>query len=219
MCVQIYIPTRDRSLCGAWIAIDDATIENGCMWCELAHSARALPSSLSDGFPGRMIDGSHKPGVMYPMKPHSEFPLCALWASQHSTGLASSHSCAEDSRFDPAGESYGFPYPRESGIAVRTSADSLVGSTRSMLLLCAASQVPCPSGSVVFFNGYTLHRSLPNVRRALPATGLKRVWYLVIAAHQGFPPRVHHSLHVCRIFPSVGLRWHHCKRKASCSPH
>ncbi|MEO6906911.1 MAG: phytanoyl-CoA dioxygenase family protein, partial [Abditibacteriaceae bacterium] len=26
---EIYIPTRDRSLCGAWIAMDDATIENG----------------------------------------------------------------------------------------------------------------------------------------------------------------------------------------------
>lgn len=29
---EFYIPTRDRSLVGAWIAIDDATIENGCLW-------------------------------------------------------------------------------------------------------------------------------------------------------------------------------------------
>jgi phytanoyl-CoA hydroxylase len=29
---EYYIPTRDRSLIGAWIAIDDATIENGCLW-------------------------------------------------------------------------------------------------------------------------------------------------------------------------------------------
>src|SRR5579885_1670794 len=29
---EFYIPTRDRSLCGAWIALDDATVENGCMW-------------------------------------------------------------------------------------------------------------------------------------------------------------------------------------------
>ena len=26
------IPTRDRSLCGAWIAINDATVDNGCLW-------------------------------------------------------------------------------------------------------------------------------------------------------------------------------------------
>lgn len=29
---EYYIPTRDKSLIGAWIAIDDATIENGCLW-------------------------------------------------------------------------------------------------------------------------------------------------------------------------------------------
>ena len=28
---EYYIPTRDRSLTGVWIAIDDATIENGCL--------------------------------------------------------------------------------------------------------------------------------------------------------------------------------------------
>ena len=27
-----FIPTRDRSLTGAWIALDDATVENGCLW-------------------------------------------------------------------------------------------------------------------------------------------------------------------------------------------
>lgn len=29
---EYYIPTRDRSLTGAWIAVDDATVENGCLW-------------------------------------------------------------------------------------------------------------------------------------------------------------------------------------------
>ncbi len=29
---EFYIPTRDRSLTGVWIAIDDAEIENGCLW-------------------------------------------------------------------------------------------------------------------------------------------------------------------------------------------
>ena len=29
---EFYIPTRDRSLTGVWMAIDDASIENGCLW-------------------------------------------------------------------------------------------------------------------------------------------------------------------------------------------
>lgn len=29
---EYYIPTRDKSLVGAWIAIDNATVENGCLW-------------------------------------------------------------------------------------------------------------------------------------------------------------------------------------------
>jgi ectoine hydroxylase-related dioxygenase (phytanoyl-CoA dioxygenase family) len=40
-----FIPTRDRSLAAVWIAVDDATVENGCLW--------ALP-------------GSHRRGVLYP---------------------------------------------------------------------------------------------------------------------------------------------------------
>jgi ectoine hydroxylase-related dioxygenase (phytanoyl-CoA dioxygenase family) len=45
-----FVPTRDRSLCTAWIALDDATLENGCLW---------------------MIPGSHASGVLYPMRPHN----------------------------------------------------------------------------------------------------------------------------------------------------
>ena len=99
-----FIPTRDRSLCGAWIALDDATIENGCMW---------------------MHPGSHARGVLWPMKPHGE------------------------DRFDSADEVFGHPFAREGGTAVELKA-----------------------GGVAFFNGYVLHRSLPNraksgFRRAL----------------------------------------------------
>jgi ectoine hydroxylase-related dioxygenase (phytanoyl-CoA dioxygenase family) len=46
---EIYIPTRDRSLIGAWIAMDDATIENGCLW---------------------ILPGSHQSGYLYPQRPH-----------------------------------------------------------------------------------------------------------------------------------------------------
>ena len=47
---EIYIPTRDRSLIGGWIALDDATVENGCLW---------------------ILPGSHRMGYLYPQKPHT----------------------------------------------------------------------------------------------------------------------------------------------------
>jgi len=99
-----YIPTRDRSLTGVWIAVDDATVENGCLW---------------------VIPGSHKAGVLYPQRQHN------------------------DPKFDAAGEAHNYPFKEESAVAVELKA-----------------------GSVVFFNGYLLHRSLPNTthngfRRAL----------------------------------------------------
>ncbi len=91
-----FIPTRDRTLTGAWIAMDDATIDNGCLW---------------------IIPGSHKHGVLWPQQ------------------------IQDDPRFDCASESWGFPYSDEDAIPVEVKA-----------------------GSIVFFNGYTLHRSLPNNR-------------------------------------------------------
>ncbi len=99
-----YIPTRDRSLTGAWIALDDAHVGNGCLW---------------------VIPGSHRPGVLWPQ------------------------AVQNDRRFDCTAESYGFPYTEADEVPVEVKA-----------------------GSIVFFNGYLLHRSLPNVtqsgyRRAL----------------------------------------------------
>ncbi|MEO0546720.1 MAG: phytanoyl-CoA dioxygenase family protein [Pseudomonadota bacterium] len=44
-----FIPTRDRSLCGLWLAIDDATEENGCLWVR---------------------PGSHRDGILYDTAPH-----------------------------------------------------------------------------------------------------------------------------------------------------
>jgi hypothetical protein len=46
---EIYIPTRDRSLIGAWTAMDDATIANGCLY---------------------VIPGSHRTGYLYPQRAH-----------------------------------------------------------------------------------------------------------------------------------------------------
>jgi hypothetical protein len=44
---EFFIPTRDRSLTAVWIALDDATIENGCLW---------------------VLPGSHRRGVIYPSR-------------------------------------------------------------------------------------------------------------------------------------------------------
>lgn len=44
---EAHIPTRDRSLAGIWIALDNATVENGCLW---------------------VIPGSHRPRVLYPVR-------------------------------------------------------------------------------------------------------------------------------------------------------
>jgi Phytanoyl-CoA dioxygenase (PhyH)/Polyketide cyclase / dehydrase and lipid transport len=44
-----FIPTRDRSLVGAWIALDDADVENGCLW---------------------VVPGSHRMGQLWPFRDH-----------------------------------------------------------------------------------------------------------------------------------------------------
>jgi ectoine hydroxylase-related dioxygenase (phytanoyl-CoA dioxygenase family) len=44
-----YVPTRDGSMCGAWIAMDDATVANGCL---------------------HVIPGSHTTRFLWPQKPH-----------------------------------------------------------------------------------------------------------------------------------------------------
>lgn len=90
---EIYIPTRDRSLTGAWIAIDDATVENGCLW---------------------VIPGSHRSGYLYPQRKHEQ-----------------------DDEYDFAPESYGFD-------------------------ATTAVPVEAKAGTVLFFNGYLLHKSLKN---------------------------------------------------------
>lgn len=91
---EFFIPTRDRSLAGAWIALDDATVENGCLW---------------------VIPGSHRHGIIWPQRKH------------------------DDRRFDCTGEAMYYPYTDDDAVPVEVR-----------------------KGSIVFFNGYLLHRSLPN---------------------------------------------------------
>ena len=90
---EIFIPTRDRSLVGAWIAIDDATVESGCLW---------------------VLPGSHCCGYLYPQREHNN-----------------------PDEFDGMNESYGFDERDETPVEVK-------------------------AGSLVFFNGYLLHRSRKN---------------------------------------------------------
>ncbi|SEG99976.1 Ectoine hydroxylase-related dioxygenase, phytanoyl-CoA dioxygenase (PhyH) family [Nonomuraea solani] len=92
---EMFIPTRDRSLTAVWLALDDATVGNGCLW---------------------VLPGSHRPGVLYPNREH------------------------DDPRYDCTVQSYGFD---DSG----------------------AVPVEVPAGSAVVFNGYLLHKSLPNTAR------------------------------------------------------
>ena len=114
-----FIPTRDRSLVAAWIALDDATVHNGCLW--------ALP-------------GSHRSGVLYPQQDQ------------------------QDDRFDCTREAYAFPYSDDDAVPLEVRA-----------------------GDVVLFNGYLLHRSLPNYG----GHGLRRAL-------------VHHYMNAASLLP-----WHH----------
>jgi len=91
---EYFIPTRDRSLTAVWIALDDATVSNGCLW---------------------VLPGSHRAGVIYPERE------------------------IDDDRFDCTTEAYRFPYRDSDAVPVEVQA-----------------------GTAVVFNGYLLHRSLPN---------------------------------------------------------
>ena len=47
---EYYIPTRDKSLVGVWIAIDDATVENGCLqYIPGSHRWGLLPKPVIAG--------------------------------------------------------------------------------------------------------------------------------------------------------------------------
>lgn len=91
---EYYIPTRDRSLTGVWIAIDDASLENGCLW---------------------IIPGSNMSGYIMDRVPNT------------------SAEYADVDTVDVSG------FEKENIIPVEVK-----------------------SGSVVFFNGYTLHSSQKN---------------------------------------------------------
>lgn len=131
---ESFIPTRDGSLTGVWIALDDATVDNGCLWVQ---------------------PGSHRPPRLWPSRP------------------------CTDPRFDGSPVSCGWPGDPEGGVAVEVAA-----------------------GSVVFFNGHTLHRSLNNTRRS----GFRRALVLhMMSARSELPWRYGHSRHAPRDYRDIVL--------------
>ena len=58
---EFYIPTRDRSLTGVWIAIDDATIDNGCLWIipgKPGHIMQRVPNNSTEYADVDTVDAS-----------------------------------------------------------------------------------------------------------------------------------------------------------------
>jgi ectoine hydroxylase-related dioxygenase (phytanoyl-CoA dioxygenase family) len=78
---EMFIPTRDRSLLTAWIALDPATVENGCL---------------------KLLAGSHRAGVLWPMRRH------------------------HDPDLDREEESFGFPEDPKSAVAIPLEPGSVV---------------------------------------------------------------------------------------------
>ena len=68
---EIYIPTRDRSLTGGWIALDDATEENGCLWV-LPGSNKGILYELRSHENPDEFDGT---GESYGFDPSGEIPV------------------------------------------------------------------------------------------------------------------------------------------------
>jgi phytanoyl-CoA hydroxylase len=118
---EAHIPTRDRSLTASWIALDDSTVENGCLW---------------------VIPGSHRSGVIFPTRPQ------------------------EDDRFDCTDEAYDFGYREQDAVPVEL-----------------------PAGSALLFDGYLLHRSLPNSGRHGMRRALVNHYMSAESLLPWFPPR------------------------------
>jgi phytanoyl-CoA hydroxylase len=116
---ESHIPTRDRSLTAVWLALDDATIDNGCLW---------------------VIPGSQRRGVLYPTRDRP------------------------DARFDGTPEAHGFPHAAAEAIPVEL-----------------------PAGAALIFDGYLLHRSLPN-RTTRPRRALVNHYMSAESLLPWFPP-------------------------------
>jgi phytanoyl-CoA hydroxylase len=123
---EAHIPTRDRSLTAVWIALDDATVENGCLW---------------------VIPGSHRSGVLHPVREQN------------------------DPRFDCTQEAYDFGYREDDAVPVEL-----------------------PAGAALVFDGYLLHRSLPNTGNHGMRRALVNHYMSAESLLPWFPPSSHEAM-------------------------
>jgi phytanoyl-CoA hydroxylase len=123
---EAHIPTRDRSLTAVWIALDDATVENGCLW---------------------VIPGSHRSGVLHPVREQN------------------------DPRFDCTQEAYDFGYREDDAVPVEL-----------------------PAGAALVFDGYLLHRSLPNTANHGMRRALVNHYMSAESLLPWFPPSSHEAM-------------------------
>jgi len=75
---SFYIPTHPDTLCGAWIAIDDADEMNGAMWMAKGSQCEPVYPPRSGGGTGDAIDGiAHVSGVSNPDDDHNDLAKIA----------------------------------------------------------------------------------------------------------------------------------------------
>jgi phytanoyl-CoA hydroxylase len=123
---EAHIPTRDRSLTAVWIALDDATVENGCLW---------------------VIPGSHRASVLHPVREQM------------------------DPRFDCTQEAFGFGYREADAVPIEL-----------------------PAGAALIFDGYLLHRSLPNTGHHGMRRALVNHYMSAESLLPWFPPTAHEAM-------------------------
>jgi phytanoyl-CoA hydroxylase len=123
---EAHIPTRDRSLTAVWLALDDATVENGCLW---------------------VIPGSQRGGVLHPVREQT------------------------DPRFDCTQEAFGFGYREADAVPVEL-----------------------PAGAALIFDGYLLHRSLPNTGHHGMRRALVNHYMSAESLLPWFPPTAHEAM-------------------------
>ncbi len=98
---EFFIPTRDRSLTAIWVALDDATVENGCLW--------VLPGSHQAGviYPERQIDDARfdctTEAYQFPYRDEDSVPIeVAAGSARHFQWLFASSVVAEHGPGKPA---------------------------------------------------------------------------------------------------------------------
>lgn len=173
---EMSIPTRDRSLVCAFIALHPHTLKNGCLWT---------------------VAGSHRSGVLYRTKEPSSSSEseAGLMGDENdpspSTSSSSSTNLSHPTSSSPNSStlsSTGYS-PTSTSLGSMTSESSVVGTEGELPynhIYCSSGDDPTPAdlldpdvepagvpieltpGSVAFVHGYTLQRLATNPGEGLP---------------------------------------------------